>query len=330
MKNLFARSTQIAGVLFVISAVLSLATAGSFAGIVSIAGFVAAAVFMFTRNRSVAAASGSALLTLSAFISLLNVLKFGNIFIFVNLLNTLAYGGLTIAFLCGMTNYVDKYADTIKKLWYLPAVIRLLALVVTFSAYTGYYYGFAFKFFMVIGGLMASAAVLFATVWALFPERIPEVVKTEAENQGYIGLVKHILLLFLTFGIWYLIWLFRTTKFLNRVEDEEPRKPVAELLLCMFIPFYTIFWNWKSVLRVIKLDEQDPMFKALIMCLSVICPILVPIFLQDAINHMVMKSVPAEPVIAEPEYTDIAFEETVREEPVYEQVVEAETVYAEQ
>ena len=33
---------------------------------------------------------------------------------------------------------------------------------------------------------------------------------------------------------------------LNDLEDEPPRNPVTKLLLCMFIPFYAIYWFYRS------------------------------------------------------------------------------------
>ena len=65
---------------------------------------------------------------------------------------------------------------------------------------------------------------------------------TVSAGSAYCSMVKHVFLLLFTFGIWYFIWIYRTTRYLNRVEGEEYRNPTYKLLLCMFVPFYLIYW----------------------------------------------------------------------------------------
>ena len=54
---------------------------------------------------------------------------------------------------------------------------------------------------------------------------------TVSAGSAYCSMVKHVFLLLFTFGIWYYIWIYRTTCYLNQVEDEPPRNPTAKLLL---------------------------------------------------------------------------------------------------
>ena len=70
---------------------------------------------------------------------------------------------------------------------------------------------------------------------------------------GYCDMLKHVLLLLFTFGIWQFIWIYRTTEFLNRTPNEPPRSGVSQLLLCMFVPFYIIYWVYASCKRIDKL-----------------------------------------------------------------------------
>ena len=65
-------------------------------------------------------------------------------------------------------------------------------------------------------------------------------------NEFYVSIGKHVCLLLFTFGIWQLIWIYKTTKFTNLVTDEPARDPATKLLLCMFIPFYQIYWYYKN------------------------------------------------------------------------------------
>ena len=89
---------------------------------------------------------------------------------------------------------------------------------------------------------------------------------------------------------WYLIWIYRMTGYLNRVEDEQPRNPTNQLLLCIFVPFYTVWWVYQSAQRIDKLAAA----KGIASDLSMLCLILAifvgvvpPILMQDKINAIV-------------------------------------------
>ena len=106
---------------------------------------------------------------------------------------------------------------------------------------------------------------------------------------AYCSLVKHILLLLFTFGIWYLIWIYRTTENLNCLEDEPPRNPATKLLLCMFVPFYSIYWVYKSAQRIDRLSAMAgrPSDSAtLCLILAIVIGIVPPILMQDKINSL--------------------------------------------
>ena len=106
---------------------------------------------------------------------------------------------------------------------------------------------------------------------------------------AYCGLVKHILLLLFTFGIWYLIWIYRTTDNLNCLSDEPPRNPATKLLLCMFVPFYSIYWVYKSAQRIDRLSAMAgrPSDSAtLCLILAIVIGIVPPILMQDKINSL--------------------------------------------
>lgn len=114
---------------------------------------------------------------------------------------------------------------------------------------------------------------------------------TAVSSESYCGLMKHTLLLVFTCGIWYLIWIYRMTKYTNAAEEEEYRNPTKKLLLCMFIPFYSIYWTYKTAQRVDKMAAA----KGISSELTTLCPILAifvaivpPILLQDAMNKIVL------------------------------------------
>ena len=76
---------------------------------------------------------------------------------------------------------------------------------------------------------------------------------TAVTNEAYCGLVKHILLLLFTFGIWQFVWIYRMTRYTDGVEGKESRTPTNQLLLCLFVPFYIVYWMYKTAQRVDKM-----------------------------------------------------------------------------
>lgn len=108
-------------------------------------------------------------------------------------------------------------------------------------------------------------------------------------RKAYFGMFGHVMLLLFTLGIWYLIWIYRSTKYLNADESEEPRNPTTKLLLCMFIPFYIIYWTYKSAQRADRLCSGTGMtsdITTVCLILAIFIPIVPPILIQDKINKL--------------------------------------------
>ena len=132
---------------------------------------------------------------------------------------------------------------------------------------------------------MSFLITLFISIFDL-----PKVDAYIFDSKMNIDLLKHILLLLFTLGIWRLVWIYRITKYLNCVEDEENRNPLAKLLLCMFVPFYVIYWTYKSALRVDKLSKSAKVTSDLAvpcLLLEIFMPIIPPILIQDKINKII-------------------------------------------
>lgn len=109
-------------------------------------------------------------------------------------------------------------------------------------------------------------------------------------DSAYCDMGKHILLLFLTFGVWYYIWIYRMTGYLNAVEDEEYRDPTKKLLLCIFVPFYAVYWIYKSAQRVDKLAAQKGVtseLSTLCLVLALFVGVVPPILIQDKVNAII-------------------------------------------
>ena len=112
----------------------------------------------------------------------------------------------------------------------------------------------------------------------------------EIVDEHFVSLGKHICLLLFTFGIWFLIWIYKATRFSNFVKDEQERKPSTALLLYIFIPFYSFYWTYKTAQRIDKIaKERNVQSDIATMCLvlAIFVPILPPIFMQDKINQAI-------------------------------------------
>lgn len=219
----------------------------------------------------------------------------------------IALGSIALSVFCfaELTNYLPQIKAKAKELWFVPAallaagpvfalILRLMIRI--FSHY--WIYGRSVSGFREF--LFAAGALLVA-MWVEFPAGMPEKASSEApsysageshacSDEAYCGLVKHILLLLFTCGIWYLIWIYKMTGYTNAVRNEEKRNPTTKLLLCMFIPFYNIYWTYKTAQRIDQMAREKRMasdLATLCLILSIFVPIIPPILMQDKMNSIV-------------------------------------------
>ena len=113
-------------------------------------------------------------------------------------------------------------------------------------------------------------------------------MENNQSNYGYVEILKHVLLLVFTFGIYHLYWIYKTTQFLNERSNNK-RNETAELLLSLFIPFYIIYWYYRTAEIMDEVDAEHPNkdFKTLILVFSIFVVIVSAIMVQDRINKMV-------------------------------------------
>ena len=112
-----------------------------------------------------------------------------------------------------------------------------------------------------------------------------------------ISLVNHALLLILTFGVYGLVWVYKTTKKLNLLPGSDQRNPVTKLLLLMFVPFYFIYWFYQSAQIVDdfgeRLNEHSQISLAVLLVSLLAVPIsflVVPILIQNKMNRLYLIS----------------------------------------
>lgn len=127
-----------------------------------------------------------------------------------------------------------------------------------------------------------------------------------AYGKSYKSLVPHVLLLIFICGIYYLVWIYRTTDSLNACKNEDYRTPINKLLLCIFVPFYSIYWTYKSAHRIDTLGYEKGIqgeTATLSLILSLFVPILPPILMQSKLNSVIMADSASPAVATAMQYT---------------------------
>ena len=207
---------------------------------------------------------------------------------FRNVLLLLGNWGMAFLAVVFVTDYLPQLREQVKKFWFIPPAVVALATVLSIGG----------VWFVAFLRLLATCAGMFlAAMWVAYPEGLPQqTVSTSAETESspataaseiYCGLVKHILLLLFTCGIWLYIWIYRVTGYTNNVEGEENRNPTNKLLLCLFVPFYVIYWMYKTAQRLDKMAAAKNIpsdLSTLCLILAIFVPIIPPILMQDKLN----------------------------------------------
>lgn len=68
--------------------------------------------------------------------------------------------------------------------------------------------------------------------------------KLRAKEYNYTEMWVHVLLTFFLSIFWIPIWVYKTTKAVNKLDHSAERTPTGAMLLYMFIPFYWVFWQY--------------------------------------------------------------------------------------
>lgn len=114
---------------------------------------------------------------------------------------------------------------------------------------------------------------------------------SEDPAEGYVKLGTHIALCIFTFGIYTMVWIYRATVYLNRDQSNEQQNPTAQVLLCMFVPFYIIYWFYKQGQKSDSLTAASTLNDSPIATLCLVFGIFVPlvsvILIQDRINKLI-------------------------------------------
>lgn len=200
----------------------------------------------------------------------------------------------------------------IRKLWFIPPVIYLIAGYKNFPLWyieVFEYYIEEFELFIryctyLITDLIDLAVFFLASYWLIVsPHKVRKTASNINKNinynsqpiyqnintdptYGYMDMSLHVLLLLLTCGIYLLVWVYKTTTYAYKDDS----KSAINLLLFMFIPFYSIYWFY----QISKLIDEEGYKKGIkseicTICtiLAIVCPIIAPLLIQNKINTLV-------------------------------------------
>ncbi len=181
-----------------------------------------------------------------------------------------------------------------KKLWSLPGILFVAQLPLGLLRAMLAYVHPIDPLTSLIRFALTSAAMFYAMLWFAFPEGKPE---SEYYGDGYKGMIPHLLLSIFTLGIYQLVWISKVTKYLNaRVDSEPPMTPWHQVVASMFVPFYQIYWVYKSAQRLdVVARRQGAQSNLTVICtafqlFSFFSVILPSILMQDKINTLALLS----------------------------------------
>ena len=152
---------------------------------------------------------------------------------------------------------------------------------------------FVNQWIIIINYILYPLSMLLIGLWIYEPfKRKKKDTDSNITSDYYVSLGKHICLLFFTFGIWQMIWIYKQTQFTNNAKGEEERNPTTKLLLYLFIPFYSIYWTYKTAQRIdiiAKDNGCNSELSTVCLILAIFVGIVPPILMQDKVNEIIKK-----------------------------------------
>ena len=76
------------------------------------------------------------------------------------------------------------------------------------------------------------------------------------EREYYLPVLKMIFRCFVSFEMYLFYWIYRITKFTNLANGYSYRDPTNKTLLCIFVPFYYLYWAQKSARRIDSIAKE--------------------------------------------------------------------------
>ena len=120
-----------------------------------------------------------------------------------------------------------------------------------------------------------------------------KIMSNQTKN-GYVSLIKYVILQIITLGIYQWVWIYKTTNYLNTAKVKI-RNAKTEFLLCIFLPFYFIYWLYASNEIVNNLIPEKKWHFVIDVLLIIYVPAFMCILMQNKINSFVCGEEKIEP-----------------------------------
>lgn len=227
----------------------------------------------------------------------------------------------------------DKYVSFCDRAKWFPTILSIIGLVFSyrwlFMEILDYLPDIFYSDFIIHGEIpfileiVGAVSYFFLADRAIHPYKIikqPNITTLHIDSQRsisdteqtdeeehfeiYCEMAKHILLCFFTFGIWYMIWIYKATRYLNRAPEGEQYDPTNKLLLCLFVPFYQIYWFYKHGQKLDSLMKERNIgsgsdMATLCLILGIFIPIVACILMQDKFNQLCTVTAAPKPIAKE-------------------------------
>ena len=301
-KSVAAPERVFAAVLFLLVAILLIAITVELGAtvwlVLEILAFLAVVVALFSRDRGQLATIAFGFLALvmlvifirGLFVHAYSVMRYHYSyysyetsveyeFSFLLFLAALArLGAYLLLALLAFNNFMQN-DRSLNRFWYLPALLMGVCFILTLLASIG----------NGLESILAANLAVLATPILITPFLFSALWITGQEPEGYYSVARHLALTIFTFGLWYVVWVWHTTRHLNKVDNFEKRGPTAALLLCLFLPFYSVYWNYASAQRTDRLAKQNGVESKLdVLCLvlGLVIGFLPSILMQEKFNRI--------------------------------------------
>lgn len=117
------------------------------------------------------------------------------------------------------------------------------------------------------------------------------------KNENIKSVPMLVILSFVTCGIYYLYWLYKTTELIKNFMDNSEINPTLELILCLFIPFYQLYWFYryskiiyKDMTSKVSMDNTEDTSVLLLILSFLGLGIVSAAIIQDKLNSIWSKT----------------------------------------
>lgn len=216
-----------------------------------------------------------------------------------------------------------KKGKKISFLWFLPVVIYALSMLIfqllhlEFAAYAEYHneieyvlLSFSFNYQIINLASLGVISLIIANNGIFNKNKhntlnasnnlnnvtnsnssIDNIVNVKV-SEYYHSLGLFFVLLVFTGAIYTYYWIYKTTKLTNEAKGFDKREETSKLLLCMFIPFYTIFWAYETSKRIDGMLQEEGKsgdLAGISVVLMIFIPIVYYMMAQNKINELLTK-----------------------------------------